>query len=55
MILDDIKMDKLNVVGATSKGRGCGVMFEKCKADWWNRVAQKFSIESIDQEGPLIV
>lgn len=48
LIADDIHIDKLNVIGAKSNGRGCGVLFEKCNDDWWFGVAEQFGIEWVE-------
>lgn len=36
------RFSKLNVVGGRSIQRGYGVMFEKCKSNWWETVLNKF-------------
>lgn len=41
---------RLDIVASKGEGRGCGVLFEKCKDDWFDRVAKKLDLECLSME-----
>lgn len=38
---------RLNMVVAASEGRGCGVIFEKCFPDWFDKIQKRYEMECV--------
>lgn len=47
---DDLRITKLNIFGASSPGRGCGIIFEKCGFDWFNPFPERYDLHHLGDD-----
>lgn len=45
----EIRFARVDVIASESPGRGCGVIMEKCKPDWFTEIASQLELEQLEE------